>query len=289
MGQKKKKDDDSKSYRVSSSSFPFFLFFSFITIAFSLPPQTLFPSPGQLGIGHRLESEIGSSTGVTFAAVPVTQETTQSQNSIKTKPKNESTNFQMKKAKFLFLTWHFGCDGTRNLQFLVRDSVRAEWCWPPDWEHLHPRPRAWCCWLRRGQPTWPPPPRRPTVEEQFRASCDCRQSAKPAARSAQQLDAIASKSRPRVGWVWTSAAGDDDADAIAAEAVSVDDEGDDSRATRIWLANQPATDRRNQRAHPAPRQSRSASNPKWEGIRCRDRHSSRPATRKWASTARTKT
>jgi hypothetical protein len=72
-GKKKKKKNS--IYRVSSSSFPFLFFLSLIAIAFSLPPQTLFPSPSQLGIGHRLKSEIGSSTGAAFAAVPMTQET----------------------------------------------------------------------------------------------------------------------------------------------------------------------------------------------------------------------
>ena len=68
---------NARSYRMGSSSFPLFFFLPFVPIAFSLPPQSLFSSPGQLGIGHRLESEIGSSAGAAFAAVPMAQETAQ--------------------------------------------------------------------------------------------------------------------------------------------------------------------------------------------------------------------
>lgn len=63
------------TYRMSSSSFSFFLFLPFVPITFSLPSQSLFPPTGQLGIGHRLESEIGSSARAAFATVPVAQET----------------------------------------------------------------------------------------------------------------------------------------------------------------------------------------------------------------------
>ena len=84
------------------------------------------------------------------------------------------------------------------------------------------------------------------MKDQFQASCDCLQSVKPVAMLTQQPDVIMSKSMPQVEWVWTNAVADDDADARVAEAVSVDDEGDDSRVTPIWLANQQVTDHRNQ-------------------------------------------
>ena len=93
-----------------------------------------------------------------------------------------------------------------------------------------------------------------------------------------------SKLRPLVGWAWTSAAANGDADATKVRAVNGGGADDDSTETPTWLAVQQATDCRNQKG-PAQHRNKLASNRlKWAGNHCQVRRSSRPPTRRWVST-----